>query len=110
MAIWSTYKVYDSFDDFKEDFPEEAEAISNEKHRIEDASAIYYFDNTDEFVDYELSEGWYFNLFGDVESNLRGAPNPLEYIDADRFFDALKNTWDDGAYWTDDTIVVHWAD
>lgn len=40
--------------------------------------------------------------------DFRGAPNPMDYIDMERFGNALTSSWDDSCHYqfSDDSIVT----
>lgn len=62
---------------------------------------LFIYDNIEEFVKYELHEGWYADRFGDTDYN--GAPDPLDYISYKEFGEALKESWDNSLYFESKT-------
>lgn len=58
-------------------------------------------------AEYELYEGWYASILNTYhEPDWRGAPNPFDFIDLQALGEALSESWDESAYWTDGTNVV----
>lgn len=54
---------------------------------------IFHYGSLEEFVDYELTEGWYSDMSLNGDTN--GAPNLLDYIDKEALGEALMNSWDE---------------
>lgn len=57
---------------------------------------IYFYEDIESFAEYELVEGWYFDM--NIDRNFNGAPSPLSFIDLKALGTALVNTWDDSCY------------
>ena len=53
---------------------------------------IYYHATIEDYVEYELYDGWYADTFKD-DYNI--APNLLDFINLKEFGNALANSWDD---------------
>ncbi|EHS7170778.1 hypothetical protein KWC93_001703 [Staphylococcus pseudintermedius] len=87
-------KYYNSILELKEELNEEMQKeIDN--FDLNNETPITLFIDKQEFAEYELSDGWYYDLF---KSDYNGAPNPLDFIDYDEFSDALINSWDDNMH------------
>lgn len=88
-------KCYENFNDLKEAEPKLAEelddkfAIINSDYEYDE---IYVYPNRVDWAEKELTDEWYENIFGNVD--FCGAPNPLDFIDMEKFSQALINTVD----------------
>lgn len=100
-GIW-----YDDFAEFSEDQPELAAELLKEVGAGEwQDEELFYFDSIADYAEYELTEGWYIDLRLD-RMDFRGAPNPMDYIDMNRFGEALLNQGDESFTWTNGKVVV----
>ncbi|MDE9903675.1 hypothetical protein O0H36_02085 [Staphylococcus pseudintermedius] len=87
-------KYYNNILELKEELNEEMQKeIDNFDLNIE--TPITLFIDKQEFAEYELSDGWYCDLF---KSDYNGSPNPLDFIDYDEFGDELINSWDNNIH------------
>lgn len=90
---------YENFTELQEAEPSLAEELLDTFGEGEwQNDALYVFEDFEEFAEYELYDGWFYNNFSDLEANLRGAPNPLDYIDLAKFGEALFDAADERVY------------
>ncbi|MCC4370538.1 hypothetical protein LMB49_03885 [Limosilactobacillus reuteri] len=59
---------------------------------------LYVYDSIEDYAYYELTEGWYFDNKL-AQSDYRGAPNLLKFIDLNALGWALTNSWDDSCHY-----------
>lgn len=89
--------VYENLEELKNADEELANEITNE---FEEGSweneEILVWNDTTEFAEYEVMEGWYTNFTSGVDFN--GAPNLYDYIDYKALGEALSNSWDSSVY------------
>lgn len=100
-------KCYESYSALKEADPKLAEELDDKFDTNNDwvEDEIYVYPNRIEWTENELTNGWYSNMFNNM--NFRGAPNPLDFIDMEKFSQALINTVDPStAYECSDGRVV----
>lgn len=103
------YKVFTSFNEFYTAHPDVAICLKEEVGDGEWMEGeIYYYPTKEDFCEYELIDGWYTGL--NFDTDFRGAPNPMDYIDYERFAKALIDTWDSRCNWTDGVCVVTTTD
>lgn len=88
-------KCYESYNTLKEAEPKLAEELNNRfdiiNNDCEDCE-IYVYPNRIEWAENELNDGWYGDMFDNMD--FRGAPNPLDFIDMEKFSQALIDTVD----------------
>ena len=90
-------KCYENYNALEEADPKLAEELDDRFNANNDwvEDEIYVYPNRVEWAEKELYDGWYCNIFGNInDMNLRGAPNPLDFIDMERFSQVLIDTAD----------------
>jgi hypothetical protein len=100
-------KCYENYSVLKEAEPKLAEELSHEFDFTNDPVEyeFYVYPSCVDWAENELNDGWYSDMFGDM--NFRGAPNPLDFIDMEKFGQALIDTVDPSvAYECSDGRVV----
>lgn len=100
-------KCYENYNALEESDQKLAEELSHEFDFTNDPVEyeFYVYPNRIEWAENELTNGWYSNMFNDM--NFRGAPNPFDFIDMERFSQALIDTVDPStAYKCSDGRVV----
>lgn len=100
-------KCYESYSALKEADPKLTKELSNEFDFTNDSVEyeFYVYPSRMNWAENELNDGWYENMFGDRD--FRGAPNPLDFIDMEKFSQALIDTVDPStAYKCSDGRVV----
>ena len=89
--------VYENLEELKNTDEELANEITIE---FEEGSweneEIFVWNDTTEFAEYEVMEGWYTNFTSGVDFN--GTPNLYDYIDYEALEEALSNSWDNRVY------------
>ena len=87
-------KCYESFNALKEADPKLAKELDDRFDTNNDwvEDEIYVYPNRVEWAEKELYDGQYEGMFNDM--NFRGAPNPLDFIDMERFSQMLIDTAD----------------
>ena len=89
--------VYENLEDLKNTDEELANEITNE---FEEGSweneEILVWNDTTEFAEYEVTEGWYASFT--LNDDFNGAPNLYDYIDYEALGEALSNSWDNSVY------------
>lgn len=103
-------KCYENYNALEEAEPNLAEELSREFDFTNDPVEyeFYVYPNRLEWAENELTDGWYCNIFGNLnDMNFRGAPNPLDFINMEKFSQALIDTIDPStAYECSDGRVV----
>lgn len=90
-------KCYENYNALEEADPKLAEELDDRFNANNDwvEDEIYVYPNRIEWAENELTNGWYCNIFGNINNmNFRGAPNPLDFIDMERFSQVLIDTAD----------------
>ena len=99
-------RIFENFEDLQEREPKLARKLLSDRGRGSwQKEEIYGFSDKESFAEYELEEGWYASM-GLGEGNFRGAPNPMDFINMDKFADALIDSWDESTNWTDGTVIL----
>ena len=100
-------KCYENYNALEEADPKLAEELDDKFDANNDwvEDEIYVYSNRMEWAENELNDGWYGNMFDNMD--FRGAPNPLDFIDMEKFGQALIDTVDPStAYECSDGRVV----
>lgn len=104
--VYYDSETYDNFEEFKDSRPDLAKKLLSDVDEGEWMNEqIYYYPTIEDFAIYELTEGWYIDYIKS-DTDLRGAPDPLDYIDYEAFGEALTRNWDGSIYWSDGECVV----
>lgn len=87
-------ECYENYNALEEAEPKLAEELDTKFDTNNDwvEDEIYVYPNRIEWAENELNDGWYGDMFGDMD--FRGAPNPLDFIDMERFSQVLIDTVD----------------
>lgn len=99
---------YENFKDMKDNNPELAERLLDTvgKGDWQDYQLLCYED-TGEYAEYEVSDGWYSELGLNYCSDFNGAPNLYDYIDFDSLGEDLLNSADESmVVELDDCIIT----
>lgn len=95
------YEVYqfENFKEFKKSFPKLAKELSEV---VGDGKwkdyGINFYPTLKDYAIYEVVDGYYYCSDIDLNKDLRGAPNLLDYIDFEKLGNDLKEKLDDGTY------------
>ena len=87
-------KCYENFDFLGEAEPKLAEELDTKFDTNNDyvEDEIYVYPSCVDWAENELNDGWYSDMFDGID--FHGAPNPLDFIDMERFSQALIDTVD----------------
>ncbi|QYG30012.1 hypothetical protein K0O13_07850 [Mammaliicoccus sciuri] len=98
-------KIYQDFKELEKDNKKLATELLKEKGKGEwQQEEIYYHNNIVDFTEYEVFEGWYSELFGNMMTDFNGAPNLFEYIDYEKLGKDLIRAWDNSInYYNEET-------
>ena len=98
---------YKNFKELKDNNPELAENLLNMvgKGDWQDYQLVCYED-TGEYAEYEVSDGWYAQLELNEWSSFDGAPNLYDYIDFDSLGEDLLNSVDESMVVEVDNCII----
>ena len=103
-------KTYKNFEEFKKENEKLAIEIIDVKGEGEwQNEQIHLHNNQIEFAEYEVLDGWYSGIIGDINTDFNGAPNLFDYIDYESLSVELIHNWDESInYYSNNTgkIVV----
>lgn len=103
-------KTYNNFKEFKKENEKLANELIDKKDKGEwQNEQIHLHDNQIEFAEYEVLDGWYSGIIGNINTDFKGAPNLFDYIDYESLSDELIRNWDESInYYSNNTgkIVV----
>ena len=87
-------ECYENYNALEEAEPKLAEELDTNFDTNNDwvEDEIYVYPNRIEWAENELNDGWYGDMFGNMD--FCGAPNPLDFIDMERFSQVLIDTVD----------------
>ena len=98
---------YENFKDMKDNNPELAENLLNMVGQGDWQNyQLVYYDDSSEFAEHEVSEGWYFGLGLNDCSDFNGAPNLYNYIDFDSLGEDLLNSVDESTVVEVDNHII----
>lgn len=93
-------KIYQDFKELEKDNKKLATELLEEKGKGEwQQEEIYYHKNIVDFAEYEVTDGWYSDLFGNMVTDFNGAPNLFKHIDYQELGKDLIHSWDDSIYY-----------
>lgn len=96
---------YENFEELQEHDSEIAASLLEEVGKGEwQNNGIEFFPDLEDFADYELNEGWYFEM--NIDRDYNGAPNIYDFIDLKALGQALEENWDESIYRNIDGSVV----
>ena len=67
---------------------------------------LYFYPTLEDYAMYELHDGWYINY--NFNDDYNGAPNPLDYIDMEKFGKDLIDSGDESAthQFSNDSVIT----
>ena len=101
-------KVYQNFKELEKENKELSQELLEKKGKGEwQKEEIYMHKSLVDFAEYEVTDGWYSDLFGNMMTDFNGAPNLFEYIDYEELGNDLIHSWDNSInYYSDNTNKV----
>ena len=98
---------YENFKDMKDNNPELAENLLNMVGQGDWQNyQLVCYEDTGEFAEHEVSEGWYFGLGLNDCSDFNGAPNLYDYIDFASLGEDLLNSVDESTVVEVDNHII----
>ncbi|WP_323709377.1 hypothetical protein [Mammaliicoccus sciuri] len=87
--------VYNDFTEFEKENKELSKELLDVKGKGEwQQEEIYFHKSLVDFAEYEVTDGWYSDLFGNMMTDFNEAPNLFEYIDYEELGNDLIYSWD----------------
>lgn len=98
---------YENFDELKDNNPELADRLLNMVGQGDWQNyQLFCYEDSNEYAQYEVCEGWYADLGLDNFSEFNGAPNLYDYIDFDSLGEDLLNSADESEFVEIDDHVI----
>lgn len=98
---------YENFKDMKDNNPELADQLLNMVGQGDWQNyQLFCYEDSSEYAQYEVSEGWYSELGLNDCSEFNGAPNLYDYIDFDSLGEDLLSNADESIVVEIDNCVI----